>query len=188
MSTTLVLGAARSGKSRHAESLLPREAKVTFVVPGKPLLSASDTGWDPSVQENRHRRPDAWETVETTELARVLMAARAPVLLDCLGSWVAAVVDEAEAWDDPARSREHVNTLVDELLVALVYVPFDIVAVSTETGWGSVEDSPANLLHRDLLAVVNRRVSAAAQRVHLVVAGRVIDLTDRPIAEGASQR
>lgn len=177
MSTTLVLGAARSGKSRHAQSLLPSDERVTVVSSGR-----SPDG-EPS--ENGTNRPQAWQAVETAELSRVLMAARGPVLLDSLDHWVAGIVDDIDGWEDPQRSHKHVNDLVDELLVAMVYLPFDIVAVSTDTGWTGHDLSPAARLHRDLVATVNRRVGAAAQRVHLVVAGRVLDLTAASVAEGA---
>ncbi len=180
MSTTLVLGAARSGKSRHARSLLPADARVTLVIPTRPHEDAPTASVPGAVQP-----PPGWQTIETQELSRVLMAARGPVLLDTLDTWVAGVLDQIEGWEDPERSVKHINELVDELLVAMVYLPFDIVAVSTDPGWIGHDLSPASRLHRDLVAVVNRRVGASAQRVHLVVAGRVIDLSGASIAQGA---
>lgn len=180
MSTTLVLGAARSGKSRHARSLLPADARVTMVRPVRPVEDDPGTPVPGAVVP-----PAGWQTVETQELSRVLMAARGPVLLDTLDTWVAGVLDEIDGWEDPERSTKHVNDLVDELLVAMVYLPFDIVAVSTDPGWVGHDLSPASRLHRDLVAVVNRRVGASAQQVQLVVAGRVLDLTGASVAQGA---
>lgn len=180
MSTTLVLGAARSGKSRHARSLLAADARVTMVLPTRAREDEAASP-EPAAAEV----PPTWRTVETGELSRVLMAARGPVLLDCLDTWIAGVLDETDGWEDPERSTKHVNALVDELLVAMVYLPFDIVAVSTDPGWVGHDLSPASRLHRDLVAVVNRRVGASAQQVQLVVAGRVLDLTGASVAQGA---
>lgn len=178
MSTTLVLGAARSGASRHAESLLADHDQVTSVAARRP---------DPSGTEATRRRED-WEHVETLELSRALMSARSPVLIDCLDSWVHDVLNEAQAWDAGAQGPSMVHRLVDELLVAMMHLPYDIVVVSRESGWGVAPADPRQALLRDLVGEVNRRVSAASQRVHLVVAGRVLDLSDAALVRDATYR
>ena len=52
---------------------------------------------------HRARRPAWWRTAETTDLAGVLAAARGALLIDGIGTWLAAVLDECGAWDDRRR-------------------------------------------------------------------------------------
>src|SRR4029079_19410689 len=67
MSVTLVLGGARSGKSRYAESLLRTCPRVTYVAPGA-VPDGSDPEWAERVSAHQARRPTGWTTTETTEL------------------------------------------------------------------------------------------------------------------------
>src|SRR5690606_2071865 len=112
MSTTLVLGAARSGKSRHARSLPPADARVTLVIPTRPHED-DPTAPVPGAVEP----PPGWQTIETQELSRVLMAARGPVLLDTLDTWVDGVLDQTEGWEVPGRSAKRITEPVGGLHV-----------------------------------------------------------------------
>ena len=81
----LVLGGARSGKSSWAESQFDGVADVEYVATSQ--SRADDPEWVERVALHRARRPDAWRTTETTDLASVLRADDAtPVLIDCLGT------------------------------------------------------------------------------------------------------
>ena len=102
----LVLGGARSGKSRYAESRLAAAPAVTYVATGG--ARDGDAEWAARVAAHRARRPAAWRTVETTDVAACLRAAGpgTAVLVDCLALWLTAVLDDAGAWDPgPAESR-----------------------------------------------------------------------------------
>ncbi|MDY6999957.1 MAG: bifunctional adenosylcobinamide kinase/adenosylcobinamide-phosphate guanylyltransferase, partial [Actinomycetota bacterium] len=90
----LVTGGARSGKSRHAEGLLPGAGVVTYIAPGRPA-DGTDPDWDARVALHRERRPAHWRTVETSDVGAALAAADGPVLVDCLSTWLVAVLDEA---------------------------------------------------------------------------------------------
>lgn len=188
MTTTLVLGAARSGKSAHAQSLLADRPAVTYVATGPEADRGQDPDWAQRVAQHRADRPEGWSTVETLDLTWALMHARTPVLVDGLGSWVTRSIDEVDGWDDPDRTRSHLADLVDHLVVAWRHLPVDVVAVSHEVGWGGVPETPAGRLFRDLLGEVNGRIAAASDRVHLVVAGRVLPLDDAPVVPGAGRR
>ncbi len=184
MTTTLVLGGGSGGQRRHAENLLAGADTVTTVATG-PVQSVADGG-QPADHHScgaarREGRSDTRTTMETTDVTRAIIAARGPVLIDCLGTWVSAVIDEVDAWQNPARAHQHLGSLLDELLVAWSSVPFDLVAVSTEAGMGVVPDTPSGRLFRDALGTVNTRVGAASHRVHLVVAGRALDLSGCPL-------
>jgi adenosylcobinamide kinase/adenosylcobinamide-phosphate guanylyltransferase len=167
----LVTGGVRSGKSRHAESLLEGVA-ATYVAPG-PVVDDAD--WQVPVAAHRARRPDSWTTLETHDLAAAL-APPGPVLVDCLGTWLTAVIDEHALWEAPA---DEVTDLVDRLAsraIAVLAARDDVVLVTNEVGLGVVPEHRSGRLFRDLLGLVNQRVADACAEVHLVVAGRVLRL------------
>ena len=92
----LVLGGARSGKSERAELRLAGEPEVTYVATGN--RGAADPDWAARVAAHRARRPAWWRTAETTDLAGLLGTARGALLIDGIGTWLAAVLDEC-GWD-----------------------------------------------------------------------------------------
>lgn len=170
----LVTGGVRSGKSRHAELLLADLPRVTYVAAGP---TYDDADWAARVAAHRERRPATWTTLETRDVAGVVAAADAPVLVDCLGTWLTGLIDEAGAWE--ASSAElgelaaaHTAPLVD----ALGGVRVPVVLVTNEVGLGVVPEHRSARVFRDLLGGVNQDVGAACDEVHLVVAGRVLRL------------
>jgi adenosylcobinamide kinase / adenosylcobinamide-phosphate guanylyltransferase len=110
---------------------------------------------------HRDRRPDGWGTLETGSLNEVLEAAEQwdAVLLDSLTLWVST-----RAEDQAFAEFEKFLAGVDNL-----DVPF--VLVSDEVGLGVVPESEAGRRFRDALGLVNQRAAAAAEEVHLCVAG-----------------
>jgi adenosylcobinamide kinase/adenosylcobinamide-phosphate guanylyltransferase len=171
----LVTGGVRSGKSSHAERLLEGVPGVTYVAPGRPA-DGSDPDWDARVASHRARRPADWSTVETAQLAAAVGAASGPVLVDCLGTWVTAVMDERWLWE--ASSEEAyavVSERLDDLCSVLAGVS-EAVVVTNEVGLGVVPAHRSGMLFRDLLGTVNQRVAAVCDEVHLVIAGRVLTL------------
>src|SRR5262245_47451014 len=108
----LVTGGVRSGKSRHAEQLLKDAAGVTYVAPGRPA-DGSDPDWDARVARHRARRPAHWHTAETSDLEGAIRHAAGPVLIDCLGTWLTAVLDGENLWE---TSAEEVHRVVDAKL------------------------------------------------------------------------
>jgi adenosylcobinamide kinase/adenosylcobinamide-phosphate guanylyltransferase len=168
--TILVTGGVRSGKSRHAESLLADRPEVTYVAPG-PLRDDAD--WAARVALHQARRPAHWSTIETGDLAAALDTP-GPVLVDCLGTWLTRLIDDAGLWD--ART-EDVSAYVEEQVdAAIPLLHHDVVLVTNEVGWGVVPEHRSGRLFRDLLGEANRRFAAASDEVHLVVAGRVLRL------------
>jgi adenosylcobinamide kinase/adenosylcobinamide-phosphate guanylyltransferase len=96
----LVLGGARSGKSRYAELRLAAEPRVTYLAAGPYPAGAqpADADWAGRVAAHRARRPVWWRTVEGTDVAGVLRSESGAVLLDGAGTWLAAVLEESGAW------------------------------------------------------------------------------------------
>jgi adenosylcobinamide kinase/adenosylcobinamide-phosphate guanylyltransferase len=171
----LVTGGVRSGKSRHAEGLLGGAATVTYVAPGRPA-DGSDPDWDARVARHRADRPAHWTTVETTDVTRALAEARGAVLVDCLGTWLTALLDDGQLWEVSSQDAFGViGARVDALCDALADAP-EAVVVTNEVGLGVVPSHRSGVLFRDVLGTVNQRVAALCDEVHLVVAGRVLKI------------
>jgi adenosylcobinamide kinase/adenosylcobinamide-phosphate guanylyltransferase len=177
--TTLVTGPIRSGKSRHAEDLLRDHSDVTYVATGR-QVDPADREWGRRVETHRARRPESWRTLETTDVAAAIDHATGPLLVDCLGTWLTAVVDDA-GWDDLDTASATVRRETDRLVESLCAATAPVVVVTNEVGWSLVATSASGRLFQDELGRLNAFVSRVAAHVHLVVAGRVIDLGDAPL-------
>lgn len=167
----LVTGGVRSGKSRHAESLLGG-GPATYVACGP---AVDDADWAERIAAHRARRPATWTTLETRDLAGAL-ATPGPVIVDCLGTWLTGVLDERSLWDAPGTE---VTAVVEGLVTDAVEVLADrehVVLVTNEVGLGVVPEHRSGRLFRDLLGLTNQRLADACDEVHLVVAGRVLRL------------
>jgi adenosylcobinamide kinase/adenosylcobinamide-phosphate guanylyltransferase len=158
---TLLLGGARSGKSAVAEALAARHpSPVTYVATMDP---AGDAELEARVEAHRQRRDPSWHTVvvaEDDDLPEILTNLRGTVLVDSLGPWV-------------ARGSE---TRPADLCAALTTRDGDTVLVSDEVGLAVHPSSAEGRSFRDALGTLNRTVSAAADAVYLVVAGRPLEL------------
>ena len=173
----LVLGGARSGKSQTAEEMLADHVYVHYVATGAPPGSG-DAEWDARVREHQDRRPMYWQTTETLAVAEVLTApdntpptSSAPVLVDCLTTWLARVMDDCEAWDGDPVSGRMLADRVDRLLDAWSRTPRHVIAVSNEVGSGVVPETDSGRMFRDELGRLNARVAAASDEVWLCTAG-----------------
>ncbi|RZU31126.1 bifunctional adenosylcobinamide kinase/adenosylcobinamide-phosphate guanylyltransferase [Blastococcus saxobsidens] len=167
---TLVLGGARSGKSRYAEQLLARARRVEYVACGLPA-DDGDPEWAARVALHRDRRPGSWRTVETVDLVRVLGEPGPPVLVDCLSTWLARVMDDCDVWTGAEGADERLARAVDDVVAAWVGTRRRVVAVSNEVGSGVVPATASGRRYRDELGILNARVAAASQRVWLLTAG-----------------
>lgn len=180
MSVKLVTGGTRSGKSRHAEELASRASDVTYVATG-PIDRATDEEWSRRLALHRERRPSGWSVLETLDVAGVLAAAKGTVVVDCLGTWITGLVDDAALWDDLDAATDLLEAATDVLRDALTTTRADVVVVTNEVGMAPVATTPSGRWFQDALGRLNAVVAAGADRVHLVVAGRVLDLSDAPV-------
>src|SRR5215207_4133134 len=173
----LVTGGVRSGKSFHAESLVLSEPHVTYIAPGPAADPDVDPEWAARVAVHQLRRPKSWTTVETQDLADAIRNAEGAVLIDCLGTWLTAVIDELDGWDTVREDWEHVLfDRVDETADAMANYDGLIVAVTNEVGMSVVPEHRSGRVFRDLLGVVNQRIALECDEVNLVISGRVLTL------------
>jgi adenosyl cobinamide kinase/adenosyl cobinamide phosphate guanylyltransferase len=157
---TLVLGGARSGKSRYAESLIAElPPPWTYVA----TAEAGDAEMVERIAAHRARRGAPWRTIEAPrDLAATLKSCHTtPVLVDCLTLWLSnLMLAEADIDADIAA--------LEQVLMAATT---PLVLVANEVGYGIVPNSPLGRRFRDLQGLLNQRIAARADRVVLVVAG-----------------
>jgi adenosylcobinamide kinase / adenosylcobinamide-phosphate guanylyltransferase len=157
---TLVLGGARSGKSRYAEGLIaalpPPWRYVATAEPGDAEMAAR-------IKAHRQRRGQSWQTIEAPRDLQATLAKAdvTPVLVDCLTLWLSnLMLVEAD-----------IESEIEKLEVALAAIAAPTVVVSNEVGLGIVPDFPLGRRFRDMQGILNQRVAACADRVVLMTAG-----------------
>ena len=164
-SITLVLGGARSGKSRFAQKLAALHSPVAFVATAQP----SDEEMKRKIERHQADRPAEWVTIEEPLLLDAVLQERAPrfplLLVDCLTLYTSNLMTAEK--NDP----EAVLLRADRLCATLRSIESSVVLVSNEVGSGVVPAYPSGRLFRDLLGELNQRVAAAADNVVLMVAG-----------------
>jgi adenosyl cobinamide kinase/adenosyl cobinamide phosphate guanylyltransferase len=164
--TTLVLGGARSGKSAHAEGLLPAD-EATYVATAR--IDPADTEWRDRIAAHVARRPPGWRTVEPTDLPAFLATATGPVLVDDVATWLTGVMDDHGTWD--GGDLDGVHRECDRLVAAVADCPADLVLVSSEVGLGVVPATRSGRLFRDRLGTLNAGLADVSAQVLLLVAG-----------------
>jgi adenosylcobinamide kinase / adenosylcobinamide-phosphate guanylyltransferase len=159
MTSLLVLGGARSGKSRYAEGLA-HGPKVYIAT-----AQAFDDEMRARIAEHQRRRGGEWENVEEPlELVGALARQDAKghfILVDCLTLWLSNLMHAGR------DARAEVGRLVEHLRQAKAHV----VLVSNEVGQGIVPDNALARAFRDEQGWCNQRVAEAAEEVVMMVAG-----------------
>jgi adenosylcobinamide kinase/adenosylcobinamide-phosphate guanylyltransferase len=159
---TLVLGGARSGKSRYAEALIeaaaPRGTYCATAEPGDAEMTAR-------IATHRARRGDFWRTVEAPlELPSVIVseaAADRPLLIDCLTLWLSNLL----------LADKCVGAETRALCAAMRQAAGSVVLVANEVGLGLVPETLLGRRFRDEAGRLNQEVASLADRVVFIVAG-----------------
>jgi adenosylcobinamide kinase/adenosylcobinamide-phosphate guanylyltransferase len=160
----LILGGARSGKSRLAEKLASDSGlDVIYIATSQPL----DGEMNQRVALHRQRRPQQWGLIEEpVELARVLRENAGPgrcLLVDCLTLWLTNLL----MLDDPQRLTKAREALLD----SLAQLPGEIIFVSNETGLGVVPLGELTRRYVDEAGWLHQALAERCQRVVFTVAG-----------------
>ena len=176
---TLVIGGARSGKSRFAESLAAAKADVTYLATG--TGRDDDAEWAQRVAAHQARRPTSWKTVESPDAVGAIgLHDHGTLLIDCISLWLTNVLDAADAWGtDPADNHElltRVHEEIDALVRAVEASAHELIIVTNEVGQGVVPPTYAGRLFRDLLGVTNARLADVSDHAYNLVAGRAFPL------------
>jgi adenosylcobinamide kinase/adenosylcobinamide-phosphate guanylyltransferase len=171
----LVLGGARSGKSRHALALaIGQPGRVAFLATARAL----DGDLRARIARHRAERPPRWTTLEepldVVAACRRAAAAHDLLVLDCATVWVANLMERGD--DDTAvlAAADDLAKLARERLLSMLIV-------SNEVGGGVHPPTELGRHFRDLLGSVNQRLAVAADRVTLMVAGLPLSVKDSPV-------
>ena len=168
MPSLLVLGGARSGKSRYAEARLAHW-------PGRKLYLATAEAHDAEMAERialhrTQREGDGWETVEApldlVGALRRVAGSETAILIDCLTLWLGNLYGaERDVAAECAR-----------LVAALPDMPGTLIFVSNEVGLGIVPDNALARRFRDAAGRLHQDIAAVADEVVFVAAGLPLTL------------
>jgi adenosylcobinamide kinase/adenosylcobinamide-phosphate guanylyltransferase len=158
----LVLGGARSGKSRYAQARAE-------ALGGEPVYVATAQALDAEMGERieRHRadRGPAWATVEApVELAAAIRAgdhAERVLLIDCLTLWTTNLL----------LADRDIAAATGDLVAAIGEANCPVILVANEVGLGIVPDNALARRFRDEAGRVNQRIAAAVDEVMFIAAG-----------------
>ena len=168
MSIHIILGGARSGKSRYAEGMA--KGQKFYVATAEAL----DDEMVQRIDAHRQRRGQGWETFEVPlDLVGALQTIDGKgrfILIDCLTIWLSNLM----------LVKLDVRREIEMLCECLTKIKSRVVLVSNEVGMGIV---PANVLartFRDDQGFLNQRVAEIADEVVFMVAGLPMVLKKMP--------
>lgn len=161
----LILGGARSGKSRYALDLAD-----TFPPPRLYMATAEagDEEMAARIAQHRRERGEGWDTVEAPlDLTGALGRAQERyqvILVDCLTLWLSN-------WLLREGDRAEIQRVCRELTTVVENTSTPTILVSNEVGWGIVPENPLAREFRDRAGWLHQLLAAAADLVVLLVAG-----------------
>ena len=169
----LVLGGARSGKSRYAQALIG-DRQAIYVATARRTRDREMSG---RIERHRADRPSSWTTVEEPEyvprIVRTAGPSEAPVIVECVTLWLSNLL-ERESHTPTRRQHDILMAAVRELADACRLR--EVVVISNEVGGGIVPTTRVGRRFRDLQGWANQILAAEAQSVVLVIAGLPIAL------------
>jgi len=194
----LILGGARSGKSRFAQSLAAKLGeKVLFVATGEPL----DTEMASRIEEHRRGRPKNWRTLEiNTQVGQKLQGQIKDadvVLLDCITLLVSNILTkedrkplsspltgedegEGESTEAISEAEKQVMAEMQDLLDCIDKHEGNFIVVSNEVGSGLVPENKLGRVYRDLLGKANQLLAQHASEVYFMVSGIPVKIKGEP--------
>jgi adenosylcobinamide kinase/adenosylcobinamide-phosphate guanylyltransferase len=172
--TVLILGGARSGKSRLAESLAREGEPVTYVATS--LRLEDDPEMMARIDRHRASRPQHWTTMELPRglesTLPALVARDGSVVIDCVTLWVTNMM---LGLGGPALDDGSILAAVEQAARAARGAA-RAIWVSNEVGGGVIPVQPTARRFADLQGLANQRLAAACDVVHLCVAGLSVRL------------
>jgi adenosylcobinamide kinase / adenosylcobinamide-phosphate guanylyltransferase len=183
----LILGGARSGKSRFAQELAARlnESGVLFVA----TAEAGDAEMRERIAMHRGSRPANWETLECPLDVGAALAQSADgrdvAVLDCLTLLVSNIL-LAVADSEPQRAQALVESETASLLAACRKRQGTVIIVSGEVGQGVVPDNSLARAFRDLLGWANQALARESAATYLLVAGCPVEVRSQATSVAAA--
>jgi adenosylcobinamide kinase/adenosylcobinamide-phosphate guanylyltransferase len=176
LTTILITGGARSGKSRFAQELAGRSGEsVLFVA----TAVAGDEEMRHRIEEHKRARPAGWRTLEiTTHIGSQIeqkSGGAGVVIVDCITLLVNNIFsqysDETGEQIDATLTEKRVTEEISELIECINHVDASFIIVTNEVGMGLVPANRVGRLYRDLLGKANQLLAQRADEVYLMAAG-----------------
>jgi adenosylcobinamide kinase / adenosylcobinamide-phosphate guanylyltransferase len=180
LKSILILGGARSGKSRLAVELAQkRGGEVLFVA----TAEARDDEMKQRIAAHRQVRPACWKTLEAqthigTQIKRHVGKAQT-VIIDCMTLLVNNIFEPYDEKADASRIEKTVEAEIKELLDCVDKSEALFIIVSNELGLGIIPADKISRLYRDILGRANQVLAAHADEVYLLVAGLPVAIKQR---------
>lgn len=176
MPTHLILGGARSGKSRYAEKCASATASPVVYVA---TAQVYDDEFAQRVAHHQQQRPKHWQVIESPMyLAKILREQDKPeqcIIVDCLTLWLAqCICEDCELPDGVSWVDERKN-----LMEVLPKLKSEVILVSNEVGMGIVPLGEINRHFQDEQGRLNQEVANIADQVTFVAAGLPLTLKGR---------
>jgi adenosylcobinamide kinase/adenosylcobinamide-phosphate guanylyltransferase len=166
---TLILGGARSGKSRLAQHLAQPAGRVTYIATAE---AGADSEMIARIARHRADRPAAWRTVEepwalASAVEREADGADA-IVVDCLTIWLSNLF-----WEHRDAEHGRVEDVARAELgrIAVAARGCRVILVSNELGCGTVPEPAVTRTFRDTQGLVNQWAAELADEAILTVAG-----------------
>ena len=177
---TLILGGARSGKSRLAQRLATPAARVIYIATAR---TCGDPEMSERIERHRASRPASWRTIEehltlADALDRAAREADADaIVVDCLTIWLSNLF-----WEHRDASTQQVENVARTELqrIAIAARACHVILVSNELGSGTVPEPAITRAFRDTQGLLNQWAAEAADEVILTVAGLPLYLKSSP--------
>ena len=197
MTVELVLGGARSGKSRYALQHALSAAHVTWIA----TAQAFDAEMQQRISHHQAERPSHWRTFETPLYLSQTLAQQSDqlmIVVDCFTLWVSNwLCQPTQHSNSDHSSSDHSTEQATSHSLSTEWqteqsdflrqierfsgLPERLILVSNEVGFGIVPDNPLARLFRDEVGQLHQRIAAIANQVTLVVAG--LPLSIKPHAQ-----
>ena len=176
----LILGGARSGKSRFAQEIASQLGqRVFFVATGEAL----DEEMKERIEEHKKARPSHWRTLEAPRHVGLRIREQVEdarvVVVDCLTLLVANVIGQCGNDPDTRVASEKLSSEITDLLECVAQTEAKFVFVSNEVGLGLVPSNRLGRLYRDLLGRVNEELARQADTIYFMVAGIPVTVKGR---------
>jgi adenosylcobinamide kinase/adenosylcobinamide-phosphate guanylyltransferase len=177
LKSTLILGGARSGKSRlSVEMAKKRGGDVLFVATAEP----KDEELIQRVAAHRKNRPADWKVLEAplhtgSRITQDIGSIRT-VIIDCITLLVSNVFEQHPGVTDVEIMEKAVVDEIDELTECIRKSKAYFIIVSNEVGLGIIPGDQTTRLYRDLLGRANHLLAERADEVLLLVAGMQVTL------------
>ena len=158
----LVLGGARSGKSRYAQARAEAlDGDLVYIATAQPL----DDEMEDRIARHRADRGARWSTLDVpldpTAAIRAQAAPGRVLLVDCLTLWTSNLM----------FAERDLDAETEALATAVAEARGPLILVANEVGLGIVPDNALARRFRDAAGRINQSVAAAANEVQFLAAG-----------------